>query len=397
MSNRQAIINIVFAISLAILAMVLASCLCCTAYGQTQLMNAEHLAKCRSKLPDVTVDRWQSFLRDPTTLIYSHNEMPKCYQFSGSFHSVNYNISGDASEDFKPHGDGGNANVDFPWRFAGGTDEAQRAGVASGFTMLWLPKQADGKPWPIVVWPADGRWQWLFPRNTIIGEVLLVWDSQKVSHCCEVRIRFRQDNYWDVDRLVPFPHRDDLLMALWKEGIGMPMRPTMRTERLRDTNHDRVAFDRVAYVETLPNIPEATAMKLLDETPFRSAMGGYWWTDGQRRIFAPTTRQRASVVPLGYRASHLGNDLVGCAACHNTTQVAADVFRNQGWYGFARGSDAIFSFHPVEPSSISGNGAGVPVRLRQSLVEGGMVARFDLAKHPKDRYQRLERGPLFRP
>jgi hypothetical protein len=77
--------------------------------------------------------------------------------------------------------------------------------------------------------------------------------------------------------------------------------------------------------------------------------------------------------------------------CHDDTLKPARSFdAPRGWYGRVRGSDGIFSFHPIEPSSISRNGSPVQVRIRQSLVRAGMVERYDRAKHPADRYSAIK-------
>ena len=47
------------------------------------------------------------------------------------------------------------------------------------------------------------------------------------------------------------------------------------------------------------------------------------------------------------------------------------------WYGRIRGSDGIFSFHPFDPNSISGNGYPAPVRMRDELVSSGVIERYD--------------------
>ena len=378
--------NLIMLLSLLVLCVL---AFCEDAWGQAQLMPADKVRGLRASFPKLEDARWAGFMSDPDTLIYTHKEMPKAYQFQGGFHSVNYNISADSSENFKAHGRGGNANVDFPWRHAGGTDAAAERGISSGVTLIWLPKQSDGRPWPVVMWRERGAWNWMFPRNTIVGEALYLVDSQGKSHWHEVRIRFREIDYWDVDILRPFPHREDLRTALSKHDIAL-VAPRMKALRLRNRGHDRTAFDRLSYTEVLPQIPEAVSMKLLDETPFRSAMGGYWSGDADQHVFAPTTKQRASIVPYDYQGAFLGNDTRSCGACHSTTLVQADVFRRRGWYGTVRGSaDGIFSFHPVALSSISGNGSKRQIEWRSSLVAAGMIAGYDPKVHPKDRYARL--------
>jgi hypothetical protein len=81
---------------------------------------------------------------------------------------------------------------------------------------------------------------------------------------------------------------------------------------------------------------------------------------------------------------------VSCAKCHESTLKHVDEFDTpRQWYGRVRGSDRIFTFHPIEPASISTNGAPRQVRLRQAFVDSGLVAWYDRSKHPSDVYQVL--------
>jgi hypothetical protein len=61
----------------------------------------------------------------------------------------------------------------------------------------------------------------------------------------------------------------------------------------------------------------------------------------------------------------------------------------RGWYGHVRGDDGIFSFHPIDPSRISRNGATIQPLLNRHLVEAGIVAAYDPARHPGDLYHAL--------
>jgi hypothetical protein len=78
------------------------------------------------------------------------------------------------------------------------------------------------------------------------------------------------------------------------------------------------------------------------------------------------------------------------ARCHRSTNVPARAFnRSRDWYGRVRGSDGIFSFHPFDPARISYNGYSRGVALWQSLIDVGVIDRYDPARHPSARYTSL--------
>ena len=90
-------------------------------------------------------------------------------------------------------------------------------------------------------------------------------------------------------------------------------------------------------------------------------------------------------MPVDYAAHAIGSDNESCHKCHNTVQRSARMFTpDREWYGKVRGSDQIFSFHPVDPRSIGGG----PVMIRN--VRGLIEPRDDRRHNPAD-YQQLER------
>ncbi len=396
-----------------------------TALGQSQLMSDAKVAALRSSFPDTVDAEWQKLPDDPTTLYYTNAEIPPAYQHADAgllvggerigtnpnthFHSPSYNISGDANEAAKGHGFGGNGNSEFPWRTPGGTDNAE--GLTATYRMMWLPKQEDGRPWPVIWWVADlygarmgahRGYKWIFPTGTIFAEVLTLKDSQQQLHTFEVRVRIRRGDHWDVEILRPFPTSKDLaerLRTLGRDDLADEVRQSrsLRLVTLRDTLHPtKPGFVGTAAQAELPPIPEALAMNLLDSTPFATATGAKWMESDQPdvNVLAPTTHQQVSIVPKDYQGTFLGTDTTSCKKCHESTLMHVDSFdRNRDWYGYVRGSaDGIFTFHPIEPNSISYNGAPVPVRIRRSFVESGIVAEFDPELHTKDRYTTLPKS-----
>lgn len=388
-----------------------------------QLCPPEKLEALRASLPHVEDEHWQRILQDPTTLLYTDAEIPPAYQHADagllvtrsgrrgigsgrttSFHSPSYNISGDAREAAKGNGRGGNGNIEFPWRTPGGTDQSE--GLTRTFKLLWLPKQESGKPWP-VVWHhqkltgsnmgSHVGYAWTFPAGAVLGEVLALRDARGSLHTFELRLRTREEDHWDVEILRPFPEAQDLADRLAEYDLpqladrfreDVTLKKLSLVDRLHPTKR---GFAAEAAVDELPALDEALAAQLLDNTPFKSASGKAW-RKGANGVtaFAPTTNQAFSIVPRGYHGTFLGTDAESCAKCHESTLKHVDEFdRRRDWYGYIRGADGIFSFHPIEPASISYSGVPLPVRIRRSLVEAGVVAAFDAQAHPAERYQPL--------
>jgi hypothetical protein len=127
--------------------------------------------------------------------------------------------------------------------------------------------------------------------------------------------------------------------------------------------------------------------------PFRVATDDQWKAGINGVIcYAPTTDLDGQIVPKHYAASVVGTNVDSCAKCHDGVQKHARFFHvSRGWYGHVRGSDKIFSFHPMEPGSVSRNGASFSPQLRRQFVASGVVAVYDAAKHPASVYHSLEK------
>lgn len=351
----------------------------------------------RATFPRVESAKWQAVLDDPGLYIYTRREMPRAYQNSGGFHDPRYNISGDPQEKGKP--EGGNWNNESPWRNPGGTDAAEK--ISRTVKFMRLPPRDSGGRWPVVTWrevqpghfggDAELVTRWLFPVGTVFGEVLTMIGPDGYSHTWEVRLRERRETHWEAEVLRPFPTRADFEARLARDGAARIEPARLVAARFVDRGHARPVFDVVAGVDELPPLDAGYVSRLLDSTPFREVGGAAWATDGDVTAWAPTA-DRYSIVPPGYRGTMIGADFEACNRCHRTTLAHGTKFesRHVGKYGRIEGADGVLSWHPAEPGSISGNGAVVPVQLRRSFIESGVVERFDPAKHPRDRYALLK-------
>lgn len=371
-----------------------------------RLVSAERDRQLRRNLPRVDDPQIQALLDDPRLILYTEREMPRAYQAwdlgLDGVHLASYNISANGSE---PHGNG---NIEFPWGTPAGTHRAQHV---RSLRFLWLPTDDEGRTLPVVWYRkrlAGDRspgYAWSFPKGAVLGEVLMIHAPDGYAYTFEMRLRIRELNDWAVDVFRPFPTALDLaerikelrpewaaesdLVALIEHLEGDVALP----RRMLASHHPaEQVFRSTMGVDELPPIEdEGLVADLLTRTTFTSALG-QMWRDGDRGTWtaAPTTRARFHVVPANYDAGFIEVDRHSCMRCHETVNQDVDRFQPaRDWYGRIRGSDGIFSFHPFEPSSISGNGYSRPAAIRKSLIEGGLVARYQRDKHPADIYQQV--------
>ncbi|MFM9961465.1 MAG: hypothetical protein ACKV2Q_09580 [Planctomycetaceae bacterium] len=370
-----------------------------TCRAQAQLMSAEKEAALRASIPAIDDDVLARKIGEAT--LYTDAEMPPAYQFQplaggqGVDGTVFYTPEARLNNIRRFT----NGNKEFPWRTPGGLDFAES--VTDEFRFIWLPKRGDGTPWPVVIYrdqleksdsvnmPIPTGYRWIFPADTVIGEVLVMKFSDGMLYTYEMRVRTRELDDWDVEIFRPFPTLESLKQRIADLRPGAEVltkfdSAEMTIESLEDREHPRRAFQATATTYRLPPIPNDLAKQLLSTTPFRSSVGEAFVEGSKSRAFAPTAEHQESIVPPKYLATFLGSERESCANCHQHTLRHVDRFQNSEWYGYIRGSDGIFSFHPVEPASI-----GPPdkrVVLRRALTESGMVATFDPSLHPNSIY-----------
>lgn len=381
-----------------------------------QLVSEKAAETYRAMLPETDQDRWNELFQNGDLLFYTEREMPKAYQQNmggiaqSTFHWAGYNVSADnigingrRAEASKPHGAGGNANIEFPWKTPGGLHDSPNT---SNFKFLYLP-EVDGKKLPVVYWNerlpysttgAGVGLKWIYPKGAILGECLMVVDPQtKQKYTFEVRMRIRLKDSWDVEVLRPFPTAKSLAARI-KELRGNDQSVAqmvshvesefpVETRLLYGPHPTNVSFRREAGVDHLPSLDRELVKELLTTTPFQTAVGAEWRRDNAMEVFAPTTKADFHIIPQNYKGTFLGTDTESCKNCHSATLKHATHFdAPRQWYGHVRGSDGIFSFHPVDPSCVANNGATLPVVIRRSLLEAGYVARFDRQQHTSQHY-----------
>ncbi len=333
-----------------------------------RLVSAADEARYRKLLPPTEDGRLLALYEQPL-IFYTDREMPRAYQLDGGAHSPDYNIS--ATKPVEPHG---NANLEFPWGHPAGTHRSTNASAVRFVHLpgpiLWWRGTLDraGRPENLPVM----RWQ--YPDGTVFGEILLVHDAQNVRYTFELRTRTRRAGSWAANAFRPFASRAELDEVLAARFLGFGLGEAAPADgQLKSEHPGHTVIDRRAALDVLPPLPPAVVRRLLAR-PFRSVLGAEWVRKGDLVGHAPTTQAPFHIVPVDYDGAYLEVGAKACMACHDGVLEHTDRFdRRRDWYGRVRGDDFIFSFHPFEPADISRNGFSRWPRVRQSLVDAGLL------------------------
>lgn len=366
--------------------------------GQAQVtLVSEKKAKWISKLKPKTDDEEiNAVLNDPSTIWYTDEEMPPAYQNNGNAHWTKYNISAVFDESKKGDGNGGNANVEFPWKVPGGTHRSP--GVRS-YKFMWLPKDESGKAYPVVYFPfraKDASISWVFPKGTVFGELLTLETPMKTQITFELRVRKRDLIMWEVDIFRPYSDAEELATAIkekrpqWEQNPDLVL-AVQNLEKgdkryqftLNDTLHPVSAFESgTVEADRLSDLGETELVtELLLRRTFKSNVGTDWF---------PTTNARYHIVPQNYLGAILGSDSESCMKCHDSAHKHADDFdRPRDWYGRVRGANGIFSWHPYAPSAVSRNGFNITPTYRPEFVQAGIFVPYNPDVHSTDMYKRI--------
>ena len=381
-------------------------------YGQ-QLFPQKDIDTYKSYFPKFADKEVNDLIVSDRTIWYNRKVMPRAYGHNMesvpggqiNFHNAEYNISGDYLEQIKGHGKGGNANIEFPWNNPGGS------GNNIGITNIKFINLPEGKP--IVYfnnvldkdnWPSIGRSipqngvSWIYPVGTVFGEALTVKGPQGL-YIFELRLRYRQQEHWEIAIYRPYITINDLIKLIEKyepqsdivEKLTNNLQKITQ-KRFYDPEHKtQLAIDVKGFEYVLPDMSENLVHNILTQTEFVNCNGSEFYKDDNIQVFAPTTRQDFSIVPKNYEGNFAGADSNSCNNCHKHTEVACNRFdAPRQWYGRVSGSDKILSFHIIDLSSVANNGETLPIRFRKEFVNAGIVEKYDPQKHTREYYHMLK-------
>jgi hypothetical protein len=346
------------------LTVVLIFALSSLSYG-SDFQFSKDAQKLREKLPK-TEDAGLKAVFDKKLIFYTEKEIPRAFQFQEGLHDAYHNIS--ATQPVEPFG---NANREFPWGNPAGT---HRASIVK-FGFVHLPK-------PIRFWdervfrPVHPQYpmarRWVYPNDTIFGEVLL----NKQGKVFEVRTRKKINNKWTgVNAFRPFVTREEYDAFVIGNG-GDPGRPSVSIRQLKN-QHPIEVINSTAAIDTLSAIDKKIVDKGLAQ-PFKSARDKVWISKAGYEGYAPTTNEEYHIVPKNFDGGFVAVDSKSCARCHDSTMKDASYFEPvRDWYGMVRGDDNIMSFHIFSKSSIRNDGRTVWPELNQQLVEAGLLKHWN--------------------
>lgn len=282
---------------------------------------------------------------------------------------------------------------------------------------FWHIPSEGGQLLPVVWWQRDPndlthRVEWLFPKGTVLGELMFLVDEGGQWHPFEIRIRTRELEEWVVDAYRPFPRATDFADALEAapdtdtpeyEALVAHLRDTSTLEAttLSATNFLSAFPDRAGARDRLPSVEDDLPIrKLLREAPFHSARETAWKEQGGLVAYAATTTTSPSlsIVPPSYNGGSFEVSEEACGLCHKDAgRPLSNWYPNILAYGELWGGDETFTWHPFTTSRFV-NGAGEVQNfnydnreIRPDFKAAGTVTAYDAEVHPDTIYRQIQR------
>lgn len=375
----------------------------------TQLLDAATLATYKAALPKVAWTRLAKILQSPSTLFWDKAVIPPAYQdtvgdggslpFGARLNSTGLSlIVPEGKKLFASDG----KTWSYPFGHTAGADEASNAVIVN---FMSLPAQGGALlpvAYRIETSSVQGlpikRWNWSFPKGTVVGEIIFIRDGSALL-TSEIRVRERFADRWATDVFRPFPTAATLAAAIkqkkpaWQAAAPLSALVTALEGAggLVAKQLDSPAFGNLVSLEGAVDapLPEAgddeLVRGLLKTTTFVGAYGTTWRSSGALRAFGATgPASGLSVVPTRFDLGLLEIREKTCQKCHDQGgYFIGDLVDQAILYGDVWGVDRIFSFHPFEPSRIDASG-NENRSVRAALT--AIVQPYDAAKHPSSVY-----------
>jgi len=386
----------------------------------TQMLSPSQLDAYKKALPAVNAPKLRTILADPNTLWYDDQVMIPSYQDSvAPDASIGLRKNSEGADLIVPQGRGlfsvDGSTWTFPFSATAGTDDSKNVHVAN---FLSLPV-VDGKRLPIAYWVVNTtresievvQWRWMFPKGTVLGEVLYIKDASGNLITSEIRVRERYLSGWATNVYRPFPTASSLVDAVkrarpnWQADGNLTGLVTqlqnngsLTPASLKPNTTDGAllpllsqVFSQDGSLDILPAFgDDALVHELLTTTPFVTAYRQPWKENGGQSTYAASTAESFSIVPQNYKGGLIEVSDDSCHRCHRDAQRAISDFADDAvLYGDIWGADQIFSFHIFDQSRY--NGAGDENRaVNPAFAASGIVEQFDQARHPANLYQELK-------
>ena len=213
-----------------------------------------------------------------------------------------------------------NGNIEHPWRVPFGFHTAKE-GTWSKFNWIKLPM-------PLPVRREAGRWRWLYPLETVVGEVLLIKDPAGQWRPFEMRTRRREPYGWEPTIYRPVKDFEELVRL-----VGDDFEATYQQHTISD---EEQTLEIKGSTLELPAFRRRTVDSLLSRR-FRPVTGFY------KDAHGPSTQSEYGLTPPGFIGGAFSIDSHTCSQCP----------RDAGRRFNLRGDDGLFSFSPLDAAGPS--------------------------------------------
>lgn len=370
--------------------------------GYVQFISSDQLKPMLARLPKVSDPEIQRVLKSSDTMWYDARFMRPVYQDSVTpvlgirANTLGIKIAVEGDRIFN------NIGFHFPFKQAVGLDQTINT---QGLT-FWSPPR-NAKTLPVALWKDDTtRWRWMFPKDTIFGEVFYLLGPKSETYAFEIRTRKRTLDGWESNIFRPFVSATALSAAIRAHRPDWMTRPSLKTlvEHLENTDSLQVTTLESFYfsktfepvkgaLDILPSFDDDTLVaELLTTTVFQSSKGKTWKRSITAETYAASTHASFSIVPANYQGGLMPVNDSFCNRCHEQTGRQIGEFNfNTVLYGEIWGEDRIFSWHLFDESG-NFDGAYHENRiLNKKLKAAGLIENYSAQVHTAQTYKVLPR------
>lgn len=273
----------------------------------------------------------------------------------------------------------------FPFGHTAGTDASTNTVVAN---FLHLPT-SQGQRVPVGYYIIrrndEVTYRWIYPKGTILGEVIYIKSPTDELYVAEIRTRKKYGESWATNVFRPFPTAKHLIAAvktlrpqyasnpslaslvqhlendstlkplkmeprLANPPLGVNNRPRGQSATQAIEARLRQVFVGDGAIDVIPPIGDKKLVEeLLTKTTFVSSYNLSWKKNSKLKTFAASTADKFSIVPDNYKAGLIEVNEASCKRCHEHAGNPLRMFDDfTTAYGLMWGNDGIFSFQPFE-------------------------------------------------
>lgn len=365
-----------------------------TRAGYMDFIAPDELAPFLGALPELSDPSMDEALHSPRAIWY--DEASRVFVYQDSFGSpkglranrVGYDVGSNASEPdirllthyFEPQ------KFKFPFSVAAGATFEDNV-----YAMyFWLPPvNDDDEVLPVKIWKNNSHWQWVFPKDTVLGEVLFIQAPDDGEwFVFEVRTRSRAIDSWETGVFRPFGTAGAVASAIRElrpdyadspdvlalvEHLEAPDSLTPHT--MRSIPYEAIFPPIEGAMDYLPEVDDVALVKeLLTGRAFVDTMGTHWKSEGDLTSFAASTHASFHIVPAEYPGGMFELTEAGCRTCHDqTSRPLNNLDGRVVLYGEVWGEDEIFTWHPFAIDTRTFSVADGNRSIDTRMVSAGLI------------------------